>query len=176
MPYTYQQRGELDCGNRMYQPVDGLPSKSSTILSAHLFHIPFQCFLTIRPLTIGTAISYPQLRAVVKKFASECGKHCRAPLSYAIGFETRPCLHCHLCGASGVQLDVEWIREYFKAMPVSIDLRAYDRSLNGLAYSLKAADDPDSEWDIVNFDYYLPGKLNRKQRKRLARHQERLAF
>jgi hypothetical protein len=116
----------------------------------------------------------------------------RCPIAYIRGDEKRysGCgkpgapRHFHALLASACRLDDRLIANVWMDMGghrengAGANVRIYDRSLDGLAYTLKFINQPDGDWDLRNLDLFLappsPDEMTSRQRRRLARNAERV--
>jgi hypothetical protein len=153
-------------GSRIYQSSEGLPDKPSTITSAWLETIPFQLFITIRP------VYHKQVESIVKQFLNQAEKYHKSVLSCCISYESNPIPNVHICVACHVQLDVKWIEDYLKEQPVSFNIQTF--GVNALPYTLKTLNSAESNIDYHGLDLYLKTPLNHQERRRIERHQKRL--
>jgi hypothetical protein len=141
----------------------------SSAASSWLALVPFQVFACVEPDPSGNC------KAIVEQLCDAAERFHRSPLSGIIGYEATPTPHAHLCMASPVRLDLNWIRDYLKRQKLqSSDVKPFDHHLDGLPYTLKVLNSG-GEVDYRNLDYYVKTPTNRKGRKRQARHAERLA-
>lgn len=154
--------------SRRYQSAEGGPDKPSTIAATWLDRIPFQIFLTVRP------VGFSQYSSFLRDFIESAERHFRAPLSSVVSIEHQPILNLHFCIASSVKLDLSWFEAYLKTKPVTFDIQKYDFHRDALPYILKTLNSGGAV-DYHNLDYYLKEPRNRKDRKRLARHQSRVS-
>ena len=174
--FRYIPTIELSYPARRYSSGDASKDKPSSIAAIWLALVPFQMFASIEP--------HPsfECKAVVEQFCNVVERFHRCPLSGIIGYETAPTTHAHMCFACPVRLDLGWIRDYLKQQKLqSFDLQQFDPALDGLPYTLKSLNwrgviDSRSggEVDYRNLDYYLKTPVDRKDRKRQARHQRRM--
>jgi hypothetical protein len=167
--FKYVPTIELSFPDRRYSSALGNEGPASIIAARWLALIPFKVFGSIEPNpTIGCHTVMEQFCAVVERFHS-------CPLSGIIGYETNPTSHSHFCFACSVELDFEWIITYLRHQKIeSFDIKPFDHSLDGLPYALKVLNS-NGQVDYRNVDLYIKAPQNRKDRKRQARHQQRLA-
>jgi hypothetical protein len=131
---------------------------------------------------------------VFHEFIERLEKSIKGPIAYVRGDEKRfsGCgkpgapRHFHAVLAAHRQLDCqgvarEWMRlGGYRKNGAGADVRVYDTSRGGLAYVLKFIDQPEGGWDFNNLDIFLaprsPREMNRRQRRRLLRHQRRVQW
>jgi len=171
------------------------PITNTSKLYAHYLQVlPVQLFISLRP-SGRRAMEY--LKGVTTDFVDSTERTFKAPLSYCVSYEQYPYPNIHMLIASAVQLDAGWLRNCFKwGFPSTItnpdtgevrscirhfyvdaDVQPVDIGNNEgvTAYILKEMNRfAEAEFDVINLDYYLKEPVNRKDRKRLARHFERL--
>lgn len=149
----------------------------SALLSDWLKEVPFQAFVSVRPVH---ATAMDTLKTMINDFQRGAGKRFHSPLSCVISYERTPCLNCHLLIACSRTLDLDWMREYLKANARTMDcqVQAYESWKDGISYVLKCADrDDGSTWELSEFMFlYLPRQPNENRRHRIARrqHEQRL--
>jgi hypothetical protein len=140
--------------------------KPSTEMSGWLNQIPFQVFLTVRPYRNS-------VKNIEKVFMRAAEEFHRGPLSYVVAHEF---MHSHYLIASSVKLDIPWMAAFLQNHGVKFDMQRYSIRQDALPYILKTLNDKEvGAVDLINMDLFLKPPKNRKDRKRLARHQERLA-
>lgn len=179
--FEYQQRSDYEWMIRKYQNEEGLPSRRSSHMAAMLDTIPWQLFLTIRG-DRGPV----RLRQVIQEFRGNCERSFQAPMTMVYSLESNPYWHAHACVASSCKLG-NWnfsfchrvLQNLVGSDPDDYDLQPYDASQCGLAYVLKTIDhnwDDRSEWDLINCHLFIqPDGQDKRSRRRIRRHQERLA-
>jgi hypothetical protein len=156
---------------------------------AWLKNVPWQLFCTF---TFVWPVSDPQAQKVFKGFANRLERYVRGPIIFLRGDEKRfsGCgmpgapRHFHALLAAHRKLNQQVVADLWMSMAgrrangAGANVRIYDPSLGGLAYTLKFIDDPEGDWDLRNVDLFLsPLKqhaMNSRQRRRLARHARRL--
>jgi hypothetical protein len=156
---------------------------------AWLHKVPWQLFCTF---TFAWPVSDPQADAVFKSYISRLEASLRCPITYIRGDEKRfsGCgkpgapRHFHTLLASACQLKPRPISDAWMDMAgrrengAGADVRIYDRSLGGLAYTLKFINQAGGDWQLHNLDLFLytgdSSNIRCKQRRRLARQARRL--
>lgn len=150
--------------------------------------IPWQLFCTLR---FAWRVSDAQAVRVFNAFVNIVEKQIRQPLAYIRGDEKRASgcgkpaapRHYHALFAAGCQLEPDWLAKVWMAMAGSgangagAEIRVYDPSRNGLAYTLKFIFQPNGDWDFRSLDLFLTAdaiKIDSRKRRRLARHATRL--
>ena len=169
--------------------------KKSEILAELFQHIPFQLFIGINPITytIGinpiTCRTVAHVKDVVKEFREQSERYHRAPWSAVIAYDTHPSAHCHLCLASSHSFDRLWMHRFLRVTvgKECYDLKEYDKSKNGLQYTLrvydrfkvydavnKNFDQNEVDLELINLEYYFPETARTcRERQRLRRHVSR---
>jgi len=157
-------------------------------LTEWLTQVPWQIFGTF---TFAWHVSDAQALGVFDEFMNRLERFLRSPVTYVRGDEKRfsGCgmpgapRHFHAVLAALPRIDSQFVGDLWMSMAgrrehgAGADARIYDPSLPGLAYVLKFINQPNGDWDLRNLDLFLPAAsrelLNRRQRRRLARHQSR---
>jgi len=153
--------------------------------------VPWQLFCTF---TFAWKVSDPQAARVFRAFIDRLEKFLRGPVAFVRGDEKRfsGCgmpgspRHFHAVLTAHRGIDRHYVHDLWtklagrRANGAGADVRIYDPSLRGIDYILKLKDQTYGDWTFGNLDLVLPGHhpvdLNRRQRRRLARHQRRIAL
>ena len=155
--------------SRRYQKSKGCFDTKSVAIADFIDRVPFTHFVTLDPYK---EISVTGLKGQVKQIINRIEKHIKAPVSYVVGYEPFPQVNCHGCFCSAGRLTTETISSaLLKQFDYDIQ-EIYSKDV--LPYVLKTVN-VDGDWDFGNLDYYLKTPVNRKDRKRMARHNERLS-
>jgi hypothetical protein len=151
--------------------------------------VPWQLFCTF---TFAWPVSDPQAGRVFAVFIDRLERFLRGPIIFVRGDEKRfsGCgkpgapRHFHAVMTAHRRIDPCFVTDLWMSLAgrrqkgAGADVRIYDSSRPGLAYVLKFIDQPNGDWDLRNLDLFLPSadreSLNRRQRRRLARHKNRL--
>lgn len=144
--------------------------------------------------TFAWSVSDAQALKVFREFVNRLERYLRGPIAYVRGDEKRfsGCgkpgapRHFHLLLAAHRRIDPVYVSDLWMSMAgrrengAGADVRIYHPELPGLAYILKYINEPDGDWNFRNLDLFLPGRelstLRSRQRRRLARHQQRSDF
>jgi hypothetical protein len=169
-------------------PTHVRPSDDSVYV-AWLRSVPWQLFCTF---TFAWPVSDPQALKVFGEFVNRLERSLRGPVVLVRGDEKRfsGCgmsgapRHFHLVMAAHRKIDPKFVLDLWMSLAgrrehgAGADARPYDPSLPGLRYVLKFINQPNGDWDIRNLDLFLTTTerevLDRRQRRRLARHRSRL--
>jgi len=172
-------------------PTRSACSEDREVYVAWLRPVPWQLFCTF---TFAWQVSDQQALRVFTEFVSRLEKSLRGPVALVRGDEKRfsGCgmpgapRHFHAVMAAHRRLNRHWVADVWMSMAgrrengAGADVRIYDPDLDGLAYVLKFIDEPLGDWDFRNLDLFLPtaevGQFSRRQRRRLARHERRVAL
>jgi hypothetical protein len=156
---------------------------------AWLQPVPWQLFGTF---TFAWQVSDQQAVRTFGEFVNRMEKTLRGPITILRGDEKRfsGCgmpgapRHFHALMATNRRLDRHFVADLWMSMAgrrengAGADVRIYDPSLGGLAYTLKFIDQPLGDWDFRNLDLFLRpiGReyMNSRQRRRGARHAKRI--
>jgi hypothetical protein len=156
---------------------------------AWLQKVPWQLFCTF---TFAWRVSDPQADAVFKSYISRLECSLRCPITYIRGAEKRfsGCgkpgapRHFHALLGAACHLNPRPISDAWIDMAgrrengAGADVRIYDRSLGGLAYTLKFINRAGGDWQFHNLDLFLyprdSSNTSCKQRRRLSRQARRL--
>jgi hypothetical protein len=156
---------------------------------AWLKNVPWQLFCTF---TFAWPVSDPQALRVFGEFTNRLEKLIRGPIGFVRGDEKRfsGCgmpgapRHFHALLAAHRKLNPHFVAHLWMDMAgrrengAGANVRIYDPNLGGLAYTLKFINEPDGDWNLRNLDLFLlrsPKKeMNRRERRRLARHSSRV--
>jgi hypothetical protein len=165
-------------------------SKELAVYVAWLRQVPWQLFCTF---TFAWPVSDPQAQKVFRGFANRLERSMRGPIVFVRGDEKRfsGCgmpgapRHFHALLAAHRKLNQQVVADLWMSMAgrrdngAGANVRNYDPSLGGLAYTLKFINEPDGDWDLRNVDLFLshPNQpdMNCRQRRRLARHARRVS-
>lgn len=156
--------------SRRFQTKHGAVDSKAVQVADFVDRVPFQLFMTLRPIHEMSIVS---LKGQLKDVVNRIEKYYKASLSYVVGYESEPEVHCHACFASSVKLQPEIIilslQKKFNA-----DIQEIYSS-DVLTYVLKCIKN-DGDWDFGNLDLYLKAVTegNHKQRRRIGRHNRRL--
>lgn len=172
-------------------PPNRIPTQYLQEYVAWLRPLPWEIFAT---LTFAWPVSDPQALKVFRQFIDRIEKGLRGPIALVRGDEKRfsGCgkpgapRHFHVLMAAHRPLDRRWVCEHwmrlagYRSNGAGADARIYDASLPGVDYVLKFINQPDGDWDFRNLDLFLPtaevGQFSRRQRRRLVRHERRMAL
>lgn len=147
------------------------------LLQDWLKEVPFQCFVTIRPIN---PTSIDTLKKIIHDFQRATEMTFRSPLSYVISYEIKPCLNVHLLIAASRKLDLDWMQSYlkFKATTMDCQVLPYEPWKDGISYVLKCSDrDDGSTWEMSDHMYlFLPCQPGENRQLRVNRklHAKRL--
>jgi hypothetical protein len=151
--------------------------------------VPWQLFCT---LTFAWSVSDRQAVKVFSGFINRLEYYLSCPIGYLRGDEKRfsGCgmpgapRHFHALLAAEVPLNPKPIGDVWMDMAgrgengAGAHILPYDPNLGGLAYCLKFINQPGGDWDLGNLDLFLPmnrEQMNRRRRRRQARHEMRLS-
>ena len=164
--------------------------KELAVYVAWLREVPWQLFCT---LTFAWPVSDPQAVKVFREFVNRLERFVRGPIVFVRGDEKRysGCgmpgapRHFHALLTAHCKLDRHLVADLWMSMAgrrengAGADVRIYDPTLAGLAYTLKFINQPLGDWDLQNLDLFLgpvdQQHMNSRQRRRLARHAQRVS-
>jgi hypothetical protein len=167
----------------------GLQQRSLEACEIWLRNVPWELFCTF---TFSRQVSDLQAVRIFRDFVDRLEKSLGCPVGLIHGDEKRysGCgmpgapRHFHALLTAHRQIDRHLVADLWMSMAgrrkngAGADVRVYDPSLGGLAYTLKFIDQPLGDWDLRNLDLFLrPSsrqKMDARQRRRLARHAKRL--
>jgi hypothetical protein len=167
----------------------GIKQRSLEAYEIWLRNVPWKLFCTF---TFSRQVSDPQAVRIFRDFVDRLEKSLAGPVGLIRGDEKRysGCgmpgapRHFHALLTAHRQIDRHLVADLWMSMAgrrengAGADVRIYDPSLGGLAYTLKFIHQPLGDWDLRNLDLFLsprdPQRMDARQRRRLARHAKRL--
>jgi hypothetical protein len=150
--------------------------------------IPWQLFATF---TFARRVADEEADVAFRAFINEIERQVRSPIAFVRGDEKRSAgfglpesgRHFHVLLTSQVHLEPESIAKTWRGYggngkdydSAKVDL--FRPELKGAEYCLKMIDETEGDWKFRNLDLflpgYIPGKDNKRSRRRKARNESR---